>query len=93
MYLNGHYFPNLYSNMKNETLVEKFAGAVTMGKNKNLAGILLTKFVRELDNENAEENIKTVVLETIFDFGIDMINSFDIVVYNIMNDQQATLTV
>ena len=75
-----------YPGKINENVTKSFVGAVT-GKNRNIAGMLLERFVSGLNDENLKETIQTEELETVFDFGLDKLATFDIVVYNILNDQ------
>ena len=78
----------LYPDKINDDVVTSFAGAVTMGKKKNLKGILLKRFVKGLNNESVDECVKAVEIESINDFGCDKIVGFDVLVYNLLSDQQ-----
>ena len=76
-----------YPEKINDNIAKTFAGAVTMGKKRNLAGVLLSRFVKELDNDKFDEYVKTEELTSITDFGLDMMEEFDVIVYDISDDK------
>merc|ERR1719318_334916 len=70
-----------------ENTADKFNGAVTMGKKKNMAGELLKRFVKGLDNENLVEQVKMEKLDTIFDFDLAKLDEFDLIFINMADDK------
>ena len=76
-----------YPEKVKENTADKFTGAVTMGKNKNMVGELLKRFVKGLDNESFVEQVKMVELDTIFDFDLAKLDEYDVVFFNLADDK------
>ena len=76
-----------YPEKINEKTAKNFAGAITVGKNKNNAGMFLKRFVSRLDNDELDGQVNTVELDNILDFGLDKFEDFDVVVLNMFDDK------
>ena len=76
-----------YPEKINEKTAKNFAGAITIGKNKNNAGVFLKRFVNRLDSDKVEGQIKTVELDNVLDFGLEKLNDFDVIVLNMVDDK------
>ena len=76
-----------YPEKISEKTAKSFAGAITMGKNKNNAGIFLKRFVNRLDSDKFDEQINTVELDNILDFELEKLGDFDVIVFNLVDDK------
>jgi hypothetical protein len=76
-----------YPEKISEKTAESFAGAITMGKNKNNAGIFLKRFVNRLDSDKFDGQISTVELDNILEFGLEKLGDFDVIVFNMVDDK------
>ena len=76
-----------YPEKISEKTAENFAGAITMGKNKNNAGFFLKRFVNRLESDKVDSQVNTVELDNILDFGLEKLGDFDIIVFNMVNDK------
>ena len=76
-----------YPEKISEKTAKNFAGAITIGKNKNNAGMFLKRFVNRLDSDKLDGQVNTVELDSIFDFGLDKIDDFDVIVLNMVDDK------
>ena len=52
-----------------------------------MAGELLKRFVKGLDNENLVEQVKMEKLDTIFDFDLAKLDEFDLIFINMADDK------
>ena len=76
-----------YPEKVKEDTADIFTGAVTMGKNRNMVGDLLKRFVKGLDNDNFVEQVKVKELNTIFDFDLVKMDEFDLIFINLADDK------
>ena len=67
-----------------DKIVEKFAGAETIGKKKNLIGVMLKNFVEKLKSDTMDQvSFKTEVIENILQFDQKKLEEFDTVLIQI----------